>query len=276
MASGLVDEVKKMKEDVEALRNAARGETTSEEDGERLEMVLEDLIERVENVDNAGDLHTIGGMEALIGTMKCSRASVRALAAEALATTTQNHPKAQKHALEEGAMGVLIEAAISGADDEVRGKALFALSSLTRGCDDAQRAFSLGGGAAACAKLIGHDGAERVRVKALVLGKHVFTQSEGNMASAVEFGAIANAAKCLESADINCREAAARMLLDIARCVDFEKNPKAVDDFRNPATIARIAKTREMIAAMTDEGDASANAETKVALDALDAMFAGN
>jgi hypothetical protein len=31
-----------------------------------------------------------------------------------------------------------------------------------------------------------------------------------------------------------------------------------------------------MIAAMTDEGDASANAETKVALDALDAMFAGN
>ena len=47
MASGLVDEVKKMKEDVEALRNAARGETTSEEDGERLEMVLEDLIERV-------------------------------------------------------------------------------------------------------------------------------------------------------------------------------------------------------------------------------------
>ena len=86
MASGLVDEVKKMKEDVEALRNAARGETTSEEDGERLEMVLEDLIERVENVDNAGDLHTIGGMEALIGTMKCSLASVRALAAEALAT----------------------------------------------------------------------------------------------------------------------------------------------------------------------------------------------
>ena len=78
------------------------------------------------------------------------------------------------------------------------------------------------------------------------------------MASAVEFGAIANAAKCLESADINCREAAARVLLDIARCVDFEKHPKAVDDFRNPATIARIAKTREMIAAMTDEGDAIA------------------
>lgn len=34
MVSGFVDEVKKMKEDVEALRNAARGEMTSEEDGE--------------------------------------------------------------------------------------------------------------------------------------------------------------------------------------------------------------------------------------------------
>jgi hsp70-interacting protein len=168
---------------------------------------------------------------------------------------------------------VLLEVAKGDADDEARSKALLALSCLTRGCDDAQRAFSLGGGASACAKLIGYDGAERVRVKALTLGKHVFTQSEGNMASAVEFGAIANAAKCLESADVNCREAAARVLLDIARCVDFEKNPKAVDEFRNPDTIARIAKTRDVIAAMTDEDDANANVETKVALDALHAMF---
>lgn len=39
-------------------------------------MVLEDLIECVENVDNVGDLYMIGGMEVLIGMMKCFRVSV--------------------------------------------------------------------------------------------------------------------------------------------------------------------------------------------------------
>ena len=122
--------------------------------------------------------------------------------------------------------------------------------------------------------MIGHPGAERVRVKALTLGKHVFTQSEGDMASAIEFGAVPNAAACLASDDVNCREAAARVLLDIARCVDFEKYPKAVDDFRSQGTIARIARARETIAGMKDPDDVDANSETKVALDALDAMLA--
>ena len=101
----------------------------------------------------------------------------------------------------------------------------------------------LGGGARACARLIGHPGAERVRVKALTLGKHVFTQSEGDMASAIEFGAV-QAAACLASDDVNCRSGG-RVLLDIARCVDFEKYPKAVDDFRSQGTIARIARARD-------------------------------
>ncbi len=94
------------------------------------------------------------------------------------------------------------------------------------------------------------------------------------MASAIEFGAVPNAAACLASDDVNCREAAARVLLDIARCVDFEKYPKAVGDFRSQGTIARIARARETIAGMKDPDDVDANSETKVALDALDAMLA--
>ena len=183
-------------------------------------------------MDNAGDLHAIGGMEALVGTLTRERRR-RAAACEALATTTQNHPEAQRHAVEAGVIGALVNVVERDGSDEVRAKGLYALSCVVRGCEEARRAFSLGGGARACARLIGHPGAERVRVKALTLGKHVFTQSEGDMASAIEFGAVPNAAACLASDDVNCREAAARVLLDIARCVDFEKYPKAVDDFRS-------------------------------------------
>ena len=272
MESGLVNEVSKMKEDVETLRRGAG--TTSTDDEDAIERALEDLIERVESVDNAGDLHAIGGMEALVGTLTRERATIRAAACEALATTTQNHPEAQRHAVEAGVIGALVNVVERDGSDEVRAKGLYALSCVVRGCEEARRAFSLGGGARACARLIGHPGAERVRVKALTLGKHVFTQSEGDMASAIEFGAVPNAAACLASDDVNCREAAARVLLDIARCVDFEKYPKAVDDFRSQGTIARIARARETIAGMKDPDDVDANSETKVALDALDAMLA--
>ena len=90
-------------------------------------------------------------------------------------------------------IGALVNVVERDGSDEVRAKGPYALSCVVRGCERRRRRFSLGGGAArACARLIGHPGAERVRVKALTLGKHVFTQSEGDMASAIEFGAVPN------------------------------------------------------------------------------------
>ena len=56
---------------------------TSNDDEDAIERALEDLIERVESVDNAGDLHAIGGMEALVGTLTRERATIRAAACEA-------------------------------------------------------------------------------------------------------------------------------------------------------------------------------------------------
>lgn len=48
-----------------------------------------DLMERVESIDNAGDLHTIGGLVPLIATMGSPHGTLRALAAEVLATCVQ-------------------------------------------------------------------------------------------------------------------------------------------------------------------------------------------
>ena len=134
-----------MKEDVETLRRGASA--TSNDDEDAIERALEDLIERVESVDNAGDLHAIGGMEALVGTLTRERATIRAAACEALATTTQNHPEAQRHAVEAGVIGALVNVVERDGSDEVRAKGLYALSCVVRGCEEARRAFSLGGGA---------------------------------------------------------------------------------------------------------------------------------
>jgi hsp70-interacting protein len=170
-------------------------------------------------------------------------------------------------------MSALIDAARRDGGDNARAKALYALSCLIRGNANAQKAFALGEGVQLCAKLIAHPGSEKVRVKALVLARHVVTQSEANMACAIEFNMITAAAGCLSSDDINAKEAAARLLLDIARCCDFEKSPKA-DDFRRSTTTRIIADARATIAALTDEDDIAANTETKIALDSLAAMFA--
>ena len=171
-------------------------------------------------------------------------------------------------------MSALIDASRRDGGDNARAKALYALSCLIRGNANAQKAFALGEGVQLCAKLIAHPGSEKVRVKALVLARHVVTQSEANMACAIEFNMITAAAGCLLSDDINAKEAAARLLLDIARCCDFEKSPKAVDDFRRSTTTRTIADARATIAALTDEEDIAANTETKIALDSLAAMFA--
>jgi hsp70-interacting protein len=89
----------------------------AEEVAARLEL-LEELQERVGSIDNGGDLHTIGGLVPLINTAALSpHAALRAAAAEVLATTVQNHPKAQGCALDNGALAPLLKmAAGEGAD----------------------------------------------------------------------------------------------------------------------------------------------------------------
>ena len=102
MASGLVNEVERMKEVTEALRAVDATATLDDDELARREALLEDLTMRVENVDNAGDLYTIGGFEPLIATLKSPHESLRAGAAEALATTTQNHEKVRSRSRVDG------------------------------------------------------------------------------------------------------------------------------------------------------------------------------
>lgn len=178
MSSGMIDEIKRMRDITTALASRAKETLDAEEVEARVEL-MEELVDRVGSIDNGGDMHTIGGLVPLVDTMAGSpHARLRAAAAEVLAATVQNHPKAQGNALDVGAMAPLLAMAagrgedarpagsvpneVNEASDEAcaaartgsanealvqcRVKALFGLSCLLRGCARAQDAFKLGGG----------------------------------------------------------------------------------------------------------------------------------
>jgi hypothetical protein len=81
----------------------------------------------VEDIDCACDLSKVGGLNALLAVLRSPHATLRAAAAEVLATAAQNNPKAQQQLLDGGVMERLLPLAREDADDTVRLKGLLAL-----------------------------------------------------------------------------------------------------------------------------------------------------
>ena len=299
MESGMVDEIKRMK-DITAALSANTAEVLDAEEIDARVELIEELNDRVCSIDNGGDLHTIGGLVPLVGTLASPHARLRAAAAETLATTVQNHPKAQASALESGAMAPLLRMASgeggdappsdapapdsAGAASRVvacRVKALLGLSCLTRGCPKAQDAFILGDGFALLRDCLRVDDV-RVRTKTLHLARHLVTLGERAMHAGVSAGFILAGAASLAAhvpgdgdipgdgmsdADIargQVREAALRLMLDIAKCVDFGANPNAVDHFRGAVVVNAVNAVGRWYAGLNAEQKETYNDEMLV------------
>jgi len=109
--SGVVDEVKRIKEITEKIIGKdPRGETLEkEEEEEERVLALEELRDRLESVDNAKDLGKIGGLEPLLEGIQSEKwDDIRAMSAECVAVSVQNHPEAQKNAMACDALNVLL------------------------------------------------------------------------------------------------------------------------------------------------------------------------
>ena len=117
MASGFVDEIKRMKDILTCIGTGIDATHDVEEIDARVTL-MEELCDRVSGVDNGGDLHTLGGVEPLVRYVASSpHAKLRAAAAEVLGTTVQNHPNAQEAALGCDAMGPLLRMAAGEGTD---------------------------------------------------------------------------------------------------------------------------------------------------------------
>jgi len=143
---------------VKFLQTCVKGihEAVSSGDEDRIVEALHELEEEVTDIDNANDLdhETVGGLDPVIGLLTHSSSRVRAAALWVVGTTVQSNPTAQKLLISKKDQGhdvlhlillPLREAAgskLEAADPKLLSKALYALSTLVRGCHDAQQAFA--------------------------------------------------------------------------------------------------------------------------------------
>ena len=262
--SGVVDEVKRIKEITEKIIGKdPRGERieTEEEEEERV-LALEELRDRLESVDNAKDLGKIGGLEPLLEGIQSEKwDGIRAMSAECVAVSVQNHPEAQKNAMACDALNVLLLALQSEKhlNKKSNAKVIYALSCLVRGNAEVMSMFVESDGIESLAKCGLTSSVVKTRVKAAALLRHASVTSEEAMKRTIDAKVIEVVATKLsvnvESGSSSSsltdlaqeRESYAHLLLDIAERVDFTTNEDAVNQFRSDGFTQTLRESRKVI-----------------------------
>ncbi|XP_053545913.1 hsp70-binding protein 1 [Bombina bombina] len=127
--AGQADEVKQMKECLQELS----ADTSSSEGEERKVRALELLADLCENLDNAADFCKLDGMNLLLSRyLECQESELRWRTADLIGICSQNVPFVQETVLSFGAMKKLLHLLDHDSSEEVRVKALFAVSCLVR------------------------------------------------------------------------------------------------------------------------------------------------
>ncbi|KAA8532230.1 hypothetical protein F0562_032263 [Nyssa sinensis] len=101
---------------------------------------LQELLILVEPIDNANDLHKLGGLPVVIRELNNPDPEMRTTSAWILGKASQNNPLVQKQVLELGALMKLMKMVKSSSIEEAT-KALFAVSALVRNNLDGQELF---------------------------------------------------------------------------------------------------------------------------------------
>uniref|UniRef100_A0A8C5GWB5 Hsp70-binding protein 1 n=1 Tax=Gouania willdenowi TaxID=441366 RepID=A0A8C5GWB5_GOUWI len=146
---GQMDEVEQMKQCLAVLRKEETNEQErdgaddrdEDEDDER-ESAFEMLSELCENLDNARDLMTLGGLDLCVSRyLRHAQGELRWRAAELIASCAQNMPQVQIYLLGLEALPLLLQLTDSDPHPTVRVKALFAASCLVREQEAGLKAF---------------------------------------------------------------------------------------------------------------------------------------
>ncbi|XP_057961627.1 hsp70 nucleotide exchange factor FES1 isoform X2 [Malania oleifera] len=101
---------------------------------------LQELLILVEPIDNANDLHKLGGIAAVIHELSHPNSDIRRISAWILGKASQNNPVVQKQFLELGALTKLMKMVRSSSVEEAI-KAFYAVSALIRNNMDGQELF---------------------------------------------------------------------------------------------------------------------------------------
>lgn len=137
------------------------------EDREESLLNLQDLVE---DLDTARDFKSIGGFPQVVGLLSSDSAPLQAAAAYVLGSAVKNQHELQLQLLAEpGALSALLVLLRSHVDEEVRAKALYALSATLQHCPEAQAAFTATDGVEALLEALSDGSQPRLVRKALAL-----------------------------------------------------------------------------------------------------------
>ncbi|KAJ4840153.1 hypothetical protein Tsubulata_000235, partial [Turnera subulata] len=130
---------------------------------------LQELLVLVEPIDNANDLHKLGGLAALIQELNHPESEIRTLSAWVIGKASQNNAVVQKQVLELGALPKLMKMVRSTFAEEAI-KALYAVSALIRNNLGGQEIFYADAGDMMLQNLLSDPGSDiRLRRKAVFL-----------------------------------------------------------------------------------------------------------
>jgi hsp70-interacting protein len=125
-----------------SIADADETSPTPEELAQYKDALLDELLTRIDQIDNAQNLVKMGGLRVMMNVMtKYTQASSRALAAEVCAVVVQNNPFCQDKAVECGLLEVLCALAREDPDTTCRVKALLGISCLVRHHAAAEKRF---------------------------------------------------------------------------------------------------------------------------------------
>ncbi|CAA2985155.1 hsp70 nucleotide exchange factor FES1-like [Olea europaea var. sylvestris] len=216
MQAQSVDVIRRMKEITLVMQTPEQVLESQGVTPQDIEGMLDELQEHVESIDNANDIHSIGGLVPLLGYLKNSHAIIRAKAAEVVGTIVQNNPKSQQLVMEANGLEPLLSNFTSDSDVTVRTKALGAISSLIRHNRPGIAAFRLANGYAALRDALSSESG-RFQRKALNLVHYLLHENHSDCGVVTELGFPRIMMHLASSKDGEVREAALQGLLELTR-----------------------------------------------------------
>ncbi|XP_060882528.1 hsp70-binding protein 1 [Labrus mixtus] len=237
VGKGQMDEVEQMKRCVALLRQEGtnkgeqEGEEERDEDHEdERESAFEILSELCENLDNARDLMTLGGLELCLSQYLCHpQSGLRWRAAELIACCAQNMPQVQVYLLSNGALPKLLQLTDSDSNATVRVKALYAVSCLVREQEAGLQAFLSHDGFSVLMRGM-QTGNEKVRTKSAFLLFNLLTSHAEQKDTVLSMGMVQQLVSVLRTTHSPFHEHVLGAL-----CCLVEECPQGLKDCRNPA-----------------------------------------
>ncbi|XP_040045901.1 hsp70-binding protein 1 [Gasterosteus aculeatus] len=234
VSKGQMDEVEKIKQCLAVLSQVGTSETAGEgedeKDGDDRETAFEILSELCENLDNARDLMTLGGLQLCTSQYLChAQSGLRWRAAQLIASSAQNMPEVQVHLFTIGALPKLLQLTDSDPDPTVRVKALYAVSCLIREQEAVLQAFLSHDGVSVLMRAMQSD-IEKLRTKSAFLLVNLLTSHPEQKDPAVSMGMVQQLVSILRTPHSPLHEHVLGAL-----CCLVEDCPQGLKDCRNPA-----------------------------------------